>query len=155
MSWNARAVAYTDPDAQVLISELDEDMVARYGGTDATPVDPHQFAAPHGTFLVVSDDRGLIGCAGLRATDELEHGDIELKRMYVRVTRRREGHAARILAALEDHSRALGFTRIILETGSPQTEAMAFYERSGFDRIANFGYYKEDSLSRCFGKRLS
>lgn len=155
MNWSARVVAYTDPDARVLIAELDADMVRRYGGTDATPVAPQQFAPPHGTFIVVSDDSGLIGCAGLRATDDVEPGDIELKRMYVRAERRREGHAVRLLAALEAHSLGLGFKRIIPETGSPQTEAIAFYERSGFEQIANFGYYQGDSLSRCFGKRLS
>ncbi|XAS77641.1 GNAT family N-acetyltransferase [Dermatophilaceae bacterium Sec6.4] len=155
MTWSARAVAYTDPDAQVLIGELDDDMVARYGGKDATAVAPQQFAAPHGIFVVASDERGLIGCAGLRATDEVARGDIELKRMYVRVSRRREGHAVRLLVALEEHSRARGFSRIILETGSPQHEAIAFYESAGFEPIPNFGYYKEDELSRCFGKRLS
>lgn len=154
MQWSARVVAYTDPEAQVLIAELDTDMVARYGGADETPVAPDQFAPPHGTFVVASDALGLIGCAGLRATDEVAAGDVELKRMYVRESRRREGHAARLLAALEDHSREVGFTRIILETGSPQAEAMAFYEQCGFVLIPNFGFYKEDSLSRCYAKRL-
>ncbi|MEO8850277.1 MAG: GNAT family N-acetyltransferase [Allobranchiibius sp.] len=154
MSWTARVVAYTDSDAQILISELDVDMIARYGGADETPVAPDQFAPPHGTFVVASDEVGLIGCAGLRGTDEVEVGDVELKRMYVRPSRRREGHAAQLMAALEDHSRTVGFTRIILETGSPQAEAMAFYERSGFELIANFGHYKEDPLSRCYAKRL-
>lgn len=154
VQWTARVVAYTDPDAQALIAELDVDMVARYGGADATPVAPDQFAPPMGTFVVASDALGLIGCAGLRATTEVASGDVELKRMYVRQSRRREGHAARLLAALEEHSRDAGFTRIILETGSPQAEAMAFYEQCGFERIENFGYYKADSLSRCYGKRL-
>ncbi len=154
MPWTARVVAYTDRAAQVLIAELDEDMIARYGGGDETSVLPDQFTPPHGTFVVVCDEAGLIGCAGLRATDEVDVGDVELKRMYVRSTRRREGHAARLMTVLEDHSREHGFSRIILETGSPQAEATAFYERCGFELIANFGYYKADSRSRCYAKRL-
>ncbi|MBO1756298.1 GNAT family N-acetyltransferase [Allobranchiibius sp. CTAmp26] len=152
MSWTVRTVAYTDPDAQTLIRELDEDMTTRYGGVDATPVAPDEFASPAGTFVVAADDRGLIGCAGLRAATA---GDVELKRMYVRASRRREGHAARLLGVLEERSRALGFARLILETGTAQPEAMALYERCGYDAIPGFGFYKDEPLSRCYAKRLT
>ncbi|UIJ36262.1 GNAT family N-acetyltransferase [Allobranchiibius sp. GilTou73] len=75
--------------------------------------------------------------------------------MYVRASRRREGHAARLLGVLEERSRALGFTRLILETGTAQPEAMALYERLGYDAIPGFGYYKDEPLSRCYAKRLT
>ncbi|UIJ36263.1 hypothetical protein [Allobranchiibius sp. GilTou73] len=64
MSWTVRTVAYTDPDAQTLIRELDDDMTARYGGVDATPVAPDQFAPPVGTFVVAADERGLMAAPG-------------------------------------------------------------------------------------------
>ena len=41
-----------------------------------------------------------------------------------------------------------------LETGIHQKEAIALYERMGFQTIPPFGMYKEDPLSRFFEKRI-
>jgi ribosomal protein S18 acetylase RimI-like enzyme len=41
-----------------------------------------------------------------------------------------------------------------LETGIHQKEAIALYERMGFQQIPPFGSYKEDPLSRFYEKRL-
>ena len=151
MTWNVRDVPYTDPDAQSLIAELNADMTVRYGGPDATPVAPAEFAPPRGAFVVVTDENGLIGCGGLRDHGD---GDVELKRMYVRAARRREGHAARLLTYLEQRSCDAGFKRVVLETGDPQYEAIAFYERCGYVVIPGFGYYRDEPSCRCYGKRL-
>jgi putative acetyltransferase len=55
-----------------------------------------------------------------------------------------------MLDHLVAHARGRGLTVIRLETGIHQREAIALYERSGFRRIAPFGPYREDPLSRCY-----
>jgi GNAT superfamily N-acetyltransferase len=88
---------------------------------------------------VAEDATGrLIGCAGWRA-----HGDdAELKRMFTVEAVRGKGVARRVLAAIENSARERGFRRVILETGDKQPEAIALYEKCGYERIEDFGYYK-------------
>lgn len=143
-------MSYDHPVAQELIAELDEDMVRRYGGRDAAPVSSHDFSGPSGTFLVLQDARGPIGCAGVRTNG----ADAEIKRMFVRPERRREGHARRLLVAIEEYVRTRGLSRVILETGTPQSEAVALYERAGFLRIPPFGHHRQDPRTRCYAKWL-
>lgn len=80
--------------------------------------------------------------------------DAEIKRMFVVPEGRGRGLARRILRALEDSARAAGRTRIVLETGTPLSEAMALYVSSGYEPTANFGPYRGYCDSRCFTKPL-
>jgi WS/DGAT/MGAT family acyltransferase len=134
-----------------LIEEVQQEYVRRYGGRDTTPVDPGQFAAPHGTFLVAQVAGTTIGCAGARRHSE---DVVEVKRMFVRVEHRRRGHARRMLSALEDWARASGYRRVVLETGAAQPEAIALYQTAGYLPIAGFGHYKDSELSRSFARDL-
>jgi WS/DGAT/MGAT family acyltransferase len=145
------AVAFDSDLAAVLVAEVQDEYVRRYGGHDETPVDPAEFAAPNGTFLVARVGPTAIGCAGLR-----RHGDgvVEVKRMFVRPEHRRRGHARRLLAALEATARAQGDRRVVLETGLAQPEAIALYASAGYLPIEGFGHYKDAPLSRSFAKDL-
>jgi putative acetyltransferase len=60
-----------------------------------------------------------------------------------------------MLAALEVHARKLGFTRLVLETGTRQPEALALYRSARFNAIACFGEYIGSDLSVCMGKDLA
>jgi GNAT superfamily N-acetyltransferase len=60
-----------------------------------------------------------------------------------------------VLAVLEERARGLGATRLVLETGTRQPEAIALYVRSGFSRIEPFGEYVGEPLSVCMGKSLA
>ncbi len=93
-----------------------------------------------------------VGCGGLRALDH-RHG--EIKRMYVTPERRGSGVAIAILTALEGEARGRGWSRLVLETGDRQPDAMRLYEREGYTRIANFGYYADSALSICYEKSLA
>ncbi|MDE9367114.1 GNAT family N-acetyltransferase [Luteipulveratus sp. YIM 133132] len=146
--WTLQTVPYEDPTAQRLVAELNADLAQRYGGGDATPVQPAQFAPPSGTFLVASDETGPIGCAGVR----INGADAELKRMFIRPSRRREGHARRLLAAIEEYARGRGFSRVILETGIAQPEAIALYESAGYVPIPSYGYYRDEPDCRCYAR---
>ncbi len=142
---------YGDDATAVLIDELQQELTERYGGPDASPVDPLQFTAPSGVFLVAVLAGQAVGCVGLRRVDE---ADVELKRMYVRPGHRRRGLARLIIAAVEDRARQLGYARVLLETGVQQPEAIALYESHGYRRITGFGHYRCEPHSRSYAKTL-
>jgi GNAT superfamily N-acetyltransferase len=83
---------------------------------------------PHGRLLVIDG----VACGGLR---RLDHDTAEVKRMYVAKEHRRQGHARRLLAELEQVARELGYRRVRLDTGPLQPEAAALYASAGYHSI--------------------
>jgi GNAT superfamily N-acetyltransferase len=154
-----RITPYDHPDAVKLIDGVQQEYVVRYGDEDETPVDPAQFALPHGLFLVGYDDGVPVACGGWRAHEVpspgLRPGDAEIKRMYVVESARGKGLARAVLAELERTATEAGHRRAVLETGLKQPEAIALYRSSGYAEITKFGYYRDEDLSLCFGKELS
>ena len=151
MSFALDRIAYDSPLAHGLVEELQEEYVLRYGGRDETPVDPTDFAPPQGAFLVARRVAELIGCAALRRrSDE----DVEVKRMFIRRPYRGRGYARELLALVEDEARSLGFSRVLMETGLAQPEAIGLYESSGYHRIPGFGHYRDSPMNRCYAKVL-
>ncbi len=149
-----REERYDSAVAQRLITAALADLAERYGGTgDETPVAASEFEPPAGTFLVAYLDGEPVGCAGWRS-----HGDTgetaELKRMYVVPEARNRGIARAVLAAVGDSARRHGRRRLILECGDRQPEAVALYQSSGFERIPDFGYYRDSPGVLSFGRWL-
>ncbi|KAB1904511.1 GNAT family N-acetyltransferase [Micromonospora tulbaghiae] len=131
------------PESQALIRAALADLGARYGGSgDETPVDAAEFTPPDGAFLVAYLDGRPVGCGGWRS-----HGGdgdtAELKRMYTDPAARGRGVARSVLAAVERSARDHGRKRIVLECGDKQPEAIAMYTSAGYERIPNFGFYKD------------
>jgi GNAT superfamily N-acetyltransferase len=148
-----KATRYGGATAQKLIAELMSDLVTRYGEADGTPVAGVEFDPPDGGFFVAYVDGEPAGCGAWRSW--AGSGDVaEVKRVFVRPQARGIGLAKQIMAALEEDARAHGRTRIILETGTRQPEAIALYQHLGYERIPNFGYYKDEPGARCFAKAL-
>jgi len=145
-----RRVAWDDPDGVALREAQQAEVSARYGVDDSEP-GPKPTAADMTLFLVAFDGEEPVGCGGLRALDAT-HG--EVKRMYVVPARRGTGVSTAILRRLEEEARALGWERLLLETGTEQPDAMRFYEREGFARIPNYGHYVDSEISRCYAKAL-
>jgi GNAT superfamily N-acetyltransferase len=141
---------YDHPDAVALIADVQQEYVVRYGEVDRTPVDPAEFAPPLGLFLVAYVDGVPAACGGWRAHD----ADVELKRMYVRDAFRGRGLARAVLAELERTAAAAGHTRLILETGSKQPEAIALYTSAGYTPVPRFGYYADAPEAVHLGKEL-
>ena len=102
-------------------------------------------------YIAYSDSGEAIGCGGLRERDATE---AEIKRMFVLSEHRGSGVAVAILSQLEQFGRERGYSRLVLETGDQQPDAIRFYEREGFTRIPNFGYYVGSAHSLCFEKVL-
>lgn len=146
-----RAVEIDSRLARSLVDEVQQEYVRRYGGPDRTPVDPGEFAAPDGAFLVATRNGTAIGCAGMRRHQD---GVVEVKRMFVRVEHRRRGHGRRMLRALEDWAREQGYRRVVIETGAAQPEAIALYVGAGYQPVEGFGHYRDSELSRSFARDL-
>ncbi|MGW7368928.1 GNAT family N-acetyltransferase [Streptomyces sp. NPDC054841] len=156
-----RPTLFDHPDAVKLNDQVQLEYVARYGDEgDATPLDASMFVPPRGLYLLAYDPLGRpVATGGWRTQDENEEGyadgDAELKRMYVVPEARGLGLARRILAALEEDARAAGRSRMVLETGTAQPEAIALYTSSGYAQCAKFGHYRDYENSRCFAKPLT
>ena len=92
-----------------------------------------------------------VGCGGIRRYDE--HTG-EIKRMYVKPELRRRGISRVVLEELEARARAIGYTELVLETGTRQPEAIALYESADYESIEPYGFYKDAPSSRCYAKSL-
>ncbi|AVT37345.1 GNAT family N-acetyltransferase [Plantactinospora sp. BB1] len=149
-----RVVPYDSPVARELVDAALADLAQRYGGGgDETPVAATEFEPPAGAFLVAYLDEVPVGCAGWRTHDGA--GDVaELKRMYVSPVARGRGVARQVLSAVEDSAREYGRRRLILECGDRQPEAIALYQGSGYQRIPDFGYYRNEPGVLSFGRAL-
>lgn len=142
---------FTGPEAQGLIDRVQAEYVVRYGGPDATPVDPMEFEPPGGLFLLARDDGVAVGCGGWRAHRD---GAAEIKRMYVVPEYRRRGVGWLVLAALERTAAAAGYRSLELFTGLAQPEAIAMYVAAGYEPVTGFGLYRDHPSARYFGKPL-
>ncbi|MFI5942406.1 GNAT family N-acetyltransferase [Streptomyces sp. SID4919] len=157
---NIRTVSFGHTDAVKLNDRVQREYAERYGDEgDITPLDPTMFDPPVGIYLIAYDENGTaLATGGWRRQEANGHGyadgDAEIKRMYVTPEARGLGLARRILASLESDARAAGRTRMVLETGTEQPEAIALYESSGYAPCDKFGYYRDSDLSRCYAKTL-
>jgi putative acetyltransferase len=140
-----RVAAWDDPAGAALRAAQKAEVDAMYGG-DTEP-GPKPTASSVTVFFVAEVDGAPVGCGGLRQLDA-EHG--EIKRMYVAPPARGTGVSAALLRALEQEARDRGWRRVVLETGVEQRAAIRLYEREGYTRIPNFGYYADSALSLCY-----
>lgn len=142
---------WDDPRGEALRAAQRAELAIRYESPDSEP-GPAPGAHDIVLFLLALDDGTAIGCGGLRPIDGT-YG--EVKRMYVVPERRGSGVSTAILHALEAAARDRGWTRLLLETGERQPDAIRFYEREGYQRIPNYGHYLGSELSLCYAKELA
>ena len=101
--------------------------------------------------VVAYDGETAVGCGAFK---EYEPGVSEIKRMFVIEAKRGKGIAAEILNELERWSVEEGFETAILETGNKMTAAIRLYEKSGYERMPNYGQYIGVDSSVCMKKDL-
>ena len=138
------------PDATALILELESHLAAHYAAESRHGYSVEKLIAQDVAFFVLRDGEVAAGCGGIQLFGT-EYG--ELKRMYVRPAFRGRGFGKRILDHLAGHARKNGITRLRLETGIHQQEAIAMYEAAGFRRIPPFGPYRDDPVSLCLERQ--
>ena len=149
-----RRESFDSEAARALAHALEEELLATYDGVPGSGGLPAAsiFERPaRGTFLVGRLDGTPVACGGISRFDETT---AEIRRMYVVPAARGRGLSRRVLAALEDEARALGYSFVRLETGNLQAEAIGLYTSAGFGPIPRYGPFASDPRSVCFEKRL-
>jgi len=137
-----------NPDFIRLISELDAYLKVTDG-------EDHEFYNQFNgldnikNVVIAYKDKQAIGCGAFKKFD---NETIEIKRMYVKFAHRGSGTAQAILNSLELWASEKDFKKCILETGDRQIEAIKFYKKAGYIRIANYGQYAQMDNSNCFEK---
>ena len=138
-------------DFRELVTLLDADLQIRDG-------DKHSFYAQFNKVdkirhvVLAYEDGEAVGCGAIK---EYAEGVTEIKRMFVRPERRGQGIAKSILSELETWAKELDFQECILETGWKQPEAIALYQKSGYEKIPNYGQYSGVENSVCMKKFIS
>jgi GNAT superfamily N-acetyltransferase len=154
-SIEVRPVAWDHPDSERLRGAQRAELTIRYGTPDSEPGIAPSADDITAFFVAYSvADTGAAepaGCGGLR---QLDASSGEIKRMFVVPAHRGTGVSVAVLRTLEREARERGWTRLLLETGFAQPDAIRFYEREGYTLIPNFGHYVDSVISRCYARNL-
>ena len=95
----------------------------------------------HGYFGVMEDDGKVFATIGLRRVDD---HCCELRKMYMLSGYRGKGYGGQLMRFALNKAQKLGYQRVVLETASPLIEAIALYEKYGFQE-----YSPESLANRC------
>lgn len=131
------------PEARACLAAYFDLLVERIEGiTSAHVPDPDpdagSFRPPKGAFLLAWSGRAPVACVSLKAVDTATG---EIKRLWVAPSARGLGLARRMMTAIEAEARALGLTRLRLDTNAALTEAIALYRATGWHDTAPFTGY--------------
>ena len=140
------------PEVHSMIAELDRYLLDLYPPESVYALDVRTLMQADIRFAVARDEDGrAVGCCAIVLTPE--YG--EIKRLYVRPAARGTGTGRQLMGMLEATARAAGCAHLVLETGPDQPEALALYQRHGFERCDAYGDYPEDPLSVFMRKALN
>jgi ribosomal protein S18 acetylase RimI-like enzyme len=90
---------------------------------------PGPYGPPRGAIVVALEGAAPVGCGALK----LLQGNLgEIRRVYVRPASRGGGLGRRIVRALLNQARKLGYERVVLDTLPTMTAAINLYRRMGF-----------------------
>jgi len=90
---------------------------------------PAYYSEHAGSFWVAIKEEKVVGMFGLESTPD---GAMELRRMYVDPSARRQGIARQMLQSAEDECRRRGVSRLTLSTSEFQEAALALYREAGY-----------------------
>ncbi len=134
-----------------LVAALDKDLAIRDG-------DEHGFYAQFNKIsnlnyvVVVYNNQLPVACGAIKP---YEPNCMEVKRMFVPEPERGKGWASMVLKELEKWAFELGTSKLILETGLKQPEAIALYRKNNYIVIPNYGQYANIENSVCFEKKIN
>lgn len=139
------------PDFIALVKLLDADL-AIIDGEDHSFYDQYNKIDSIKHTLVLYNNDEPVACGALK---EFAIGIVEVKRMFTIANQRNKGLASKVLIALEDWAKELGYEKCILETGKRQPDAIALYQKNGYHIIPNYGQYQGVTNSVCFEKKVN
>ena len=95
---------------------------------------PGVYTPPKGKLLLATVAGQPVGCVGLRPFPQ--QGACEMKRLYVRPTFRGRKVGKDLVERVVEESRALGYSRLRLDTHPPTMQAaVALYRKLGFREV--------------------
>jgi GNAT superfamily N-acetyltransferase len=116
-------------------AELAERFEEGFDPGRSLPADDDDMRPPRGVFVVASVDGEAVAGGGLKPCAP---GIASLKRMWVSPSVRGLGFGRRMLGALEQQARELGYATVRLETNRALTEAITLYRTSGYAEVPAF-----------------
>ncbi|ADX72891.1 acetyltransferase [Pseudarthrobacter phenanthrenivorans Sphe3] len=151
-------VPFDDGRAVELRGALSTELLARYATKEfprlssvsraALDVPPEQILA---TVLVLNPEGTALGHASLRRLGD----EFEVKRVIVLPEARGKGAATVLMSAVERLAVEAGASRLILQTGDKQPEAVELYRKLGYTPIPIYPPYDTAiPFSSCFAKTL-
>ncbi|UEJ82118.1 GNAT family N-acetyltransferase [Brachybacterium halotolerans subsp. kimchii] len=146
-------VSWEDSRAAALRDAMDAEVGPRYMPIRGASTPPGRPTGDDVETVVLALVDGEAAATGtLRRLPER----LEVKRLFVGPAFRRLGLARAILAHLENAARARGAVELFLQTGNRQPDAIALYEREGWEHVEVFAPYEpSDGISVCFRKDLA
>jgi putative acetyltransferase len=139
------------PEIHALLAASDAYMASLYPPESNHLLDVSALMRPEVKFLVARIDGRAVGCG---AVVESGKGWAEIKRMFVSPAARGKNIGRLLLKELESIAARRGITRLRLEMGISQPEALGLYRSAGFLDIGPFGSYGPDPLSLFMEKAI-
>lgn len=133
-----------------LVKHLDADLAIR-DGEEHSFYDQFNKIDKLKYVVVACEDDLPIACGAIK---EYSQDIMEVKRMYTDPEKRGMGVATKVLTELEKWAAELSYKKCILETGKKQPEAIALYQKNGYQLIPNYGQYAGTENSVCFEKKI-
>jgi len=100
---------------------------------------PGKYAPPGGRLGLALAEDGACGPAGCVALRPIDAARCEAKRLYVRPEARGHGLGAALLGWVIAEARAAGYGELLGDTMPVMEQALAMYDRFGFERIGPYG----------------
>jgi putative acetyltransferase len=140
-----------EPAITKMIADLDAYQSMLYP-PESNHLDPiEKLVSGEHYFIAVWENKKPLGIASFKRSSAHY---VELKRLYVLPKNRGKGLARKLVAELERKARQEGYSEAKLETGVRQSEALALYEKLGYEKTEPFGAYKPDPHSIFMTKSL-
>lgn len=153
-NFTIRVVETQDPNSQICLDHLWEEIQNRYGFQAPNPMDFQDFLHPKGRFFLA--EHSVTGEAmGSAAFTKFSDTQSELDAVFVFPKFRKNNIAKSLLSELEKQSQNDGYSSMILRAGAPQPEALALYKNFGFKEIPAFGKWVSDPTAICFEKKIT
>lgn len=93
---------------------------------------PGDYARPRGRLLLALSGTEPLGCVALR---EIRDSCCEMKRLFVRPSKRGLGAGKALVSRVLAEAQAIGYSEVVLDTLPSMAEAQIIYERFGFRDI--------------------
>ncbi|MBF4470202.1 GNAT family N-acetyltransferase [Flavobacterium sp. HJJ] len=139
-----------NPDFVLLIQTFDAYLWDRYPRLKKDYWGNNLIEFNTNVFIVYLDEKA-VACGCFKKYNK---ESAELKRMFVLPEARGLGMAQLVIKELEAEAKNQGFEVLILETLYKQTEAINFYQKTGFRIIDNYGPYVGLADSVCMSKSI-